>query len=203
MLANIEFLQQTIELDPGALDVLAAVDRGAARLVRVVEDLLLLAKVGDPNLPLLTRPVHLRNLIDDVVALTSIADQHRIRMQLVGEQDVLAAGDPAELDILITNLVTNALKYSDEQDEVVLTLAHEGDEVCLTCSDSGIGISADDRQHLFREFFRSDSAEVKAQPGTGLGLTIVDRILTRHRGRIVVDSELGRGSTFRVYLPSS
>ena len=67
MLANIEYLQETVELDSGALAVLAAVDRGAVRLVRVVEDLLLLAKVGDPHLPLLTRPVNLPDVVDDVV----------------------------------------------------------------------------------------------------------------------------------------
>ena len=71
MLANIEFLENSVDLDPGALAVLGAVDRGAARLVRVVEDLLLLAKVGDPHLPLLTRPVHLQEVVEDVVNLTS------------------------------------------------------------------------------------------------------------------------------------
>ena len=65
----------------------------------------------------------------------------------------------------------------------------------------GIGITPADRQQLFREFFRSESPEVKAQPGTGLGLTIVDRIVTRHLGRIEVESVLGEGSTFRVFLP--
>jgi signal transduction histidine kinase len=202
MLANIEFLEETVDLEPGALDVLGAVDRGAARLVRVVEDLLLLAKVGDPHLPLLTRPVHLRDVLDDVVNLTSIADQRRIKVCVVGEsEDLVATGDPAELDILVTNLVTNAVKYSEDDSTVTLTLSRTGDEVCFECADHGIGIASTDRPQLFREFFRSDKAEVKAQAGTGLGLTIVDRIVTRHAGRIEVDSELGSGSTFRIYLP--
>ena len=68
--------------------------------------------------------------------------------------------------------------------------------------DRGIGIAPADRRQLFREFFRSELPEVQAQPGTGLGLTIVDRIVTRHLGRIEIDSVLGKGSTFRVYLPS-
>jgi signal transduction histidine kinase len=204
MLANIEFLQTTVDLDPSALGVLAAVDRGAGRLVRVVEDLLLLAKVGDPNLPLLTRPVHLDEVVEDVVNLTSIADQRRVKVTVVGNpEDIVATGDPAELDILVTNLVTNAMKYSANETTVTLTLSREGDEVCFSCSDDGIGIALEDQDQLFREFFRSDSAEVKAKAGTGLGLTIVDRIVTRHAGRIEVDSELGRGTTFRIYLPAS
>src|SRR5689334_24287565 len=106
MLANIEFLTQSVDLDPSALDVLAAVDRGAGRLVRVVEDLLLLAKVGDPHLPLLTRPVNLRDVVEDVINLTSIADQGRFDVRLESSPDqVVAVGDPAELDIMVTNLV--------------------------------------------------------------------------------------------------
>jgi signal transduction histidine kinase len=204
MLANIEFLQNTVDLDEAALSVLGAVDRGAGRLVRVVEDLLLLAKVGDPDLPLLTRPVHLDEVVDDVVNLTSIADQRRVKVTVVGNaEDIVAVGDPAELDILVTNLVTNAMKYSPADSAVTLTLSRDGDEVCFACADHGIGIAPDDQHQLFREFFRSDSADVKAQAGTGLGLTIVDRIVTRHAGRIELDSELGRGSTFRVFLPAA
>lgn len=204
MLANIELLQEGEELNPSALRVLSAVDRGAARLVRVVEDLLLLAKVGDPHLPLLTRPVQLREVVEDVVNLTSIADQRRVKTAVEGDPEaIVAMGDPAEIDILVTNLVANAMKYSGSDDPVLLTLHREGNWVVLTCEDHGIGISPADRAQLFREFFRSDAAAVKAQPGTGLGLTIVDRILTRHSGRIEVDSVLGEGSTFRVFLPAS
>jgi signal transduction histidine kinase len=203
MLANIELLQGSVELERSALEILAAVDRGAGRLVRVVEDLLLLAKVGDPHLPLLTRPVHLRDVVEDALNVSSIADQRRVRVRVEAEpDDVIAMGDPAELDILVTNLVTNAMKYSPDDTTVTVTLSRDGDSAVIACEDHGIGISPDDQTQLFREFFRSDSAEVKAQAGTGLGLTIVDRIVGRHAGRIEVDSVLGEGSTFRVYLPA-
>jgi signal transduction histidine kinase len=112
-------------------------------------------------------------------------------------------GDPAEVDILVTNLVSNAIKYSDAGSTVTVALSRDDQWVVLSCEDQGIGISPADRRQLFREFFRSESPEVKAQPGTGLGLTIVDRIVTRHLGRIDVDSVLGEGSTFRVFLPAS
>ena len=203
MLANIEFLLDTVELDPEALRVLAAVDRGAGRLVRVVEDLLVLAKVGDPNLPLETRPVALPEVVEDVVNLISIADQRRVKVCLEGDPERLVAlGDPAELDILVTNLVSNAMKYSPADSAVTLVVARNGDEVMLSCEDHGIGIAPTDRDKLFCEFFRSDSAEVRAQAGTGLGLTIVERIIARHSGQIEVDSVLGEGSTFRISLPA-
>jgi len=203
MLANIEFLQATTELEPRVSRVLGAVDRGAARLVRVVEDLLLLAKVGDPNTPLLTRPVFLRDVVEDVVHLTSLADQGRVQVSTESEEPVVAFGDPAEIDILVTNLVSNAVKYSPPGAPVAVRLSRAGAEVCIECRDSGIGISSADQDNLFNEFFRSEAADVRAQAGTGLGLTIVERIVTRHSGRIEVDSELGRGSTFRVFLPSA
>jgi signal transduction histidine kinase len=203
MLANIEFLQETVELDPGGLAVLGAVDRGAVRLVRVVEDLLLLAKVGDPHLPLLTRPVNLPDVVEDVVNLASIADQRRVKMSVEGDPgEVIAIGDPAELEILVTNLLSNAIKYSNADSRVTLTLSCDERWVVLSCEDQGIGIAPADKTQLFREFFRSELPEVKAQSGTGLGLTIVDRIVTRHLGRIEVDSVLGKGSTFRVFLPA-
>lgn len=204
MLANIELLDTIVDLDPGAHDVLAAVDRGAVRLVKVVEDLLLLAKVGDPRMPLLRQSVYLPDVVEDVVSLTSIPSQQRLKIETIGDvEDVLALGDPTELDILVTNLVTNAMKYSDEDSEVTVTLRREGDDVVLECSDHGIGISASDRVHLFREFFRSENRAVRTKPGTGLGLTIVERIVARHGGRIEVDSTLGEGSVFRVYLPAA
>ena len=160
--------------------------------------------MGDPHLPLLTRTVSLPDIVDDVVNLASIADQRRVKVIIEGEPDqITAAGDPAELDILVTNLLTNAMKYSGDDTTVTLTLSRDDQWVVLSCEDHGIGIAPADRAQLFREFFRSESPEVKAQAGTGLGLTIVDRIVTRHLGRIEVDSVLGRGSTFRVFLPGA
>ena len=87
--------------------------------------------------------------------------------------------------------------------EDLTVIVNTGDEVEITCTDEGIGISEEDQARLFQEFFRSHSPAVRAESGTGLGLAIVDRIVTRHGGRIEVESELGRGSTFRVFLPAA
>jgi signal transduction histidine kinase len=75
--------------------------------------------------------------------------------------------------------------------------------VVFECSDEGLGISPTDRSRLFTEFYRSSNPEALALPGTGLGLTIVKRIVDRHKGSLAVDSELGKGSTFRVTLPAT
>jgi signal transduction histidine kinase len=78
-----------------------------------------------------------------------------------------------------------------------------GDRVMLAVADEGIGISPEDQDQLFSEFFRSANPEAYSQPGTGLGLAIVQRIVHRHGGWITVDSELGKGSTFTVDLPAA
>ncbi|WP_205473323.1 cell wall metabolism sensor histidine kinase WalK [Nocardioides sp. SYSU D00038] len=203
---NLELLEQTLEeIDPDARQGLDAIDRGARRLVRVVEDLLLLAKVGDPGNPLIPSPVDLRPIVDDVRELTAVAAQRRDLTVVVEAppDPVVAIGDSGELDRVVNNLVSNAVKYTPEGRTIRVTLHREADEIVLSCIDEGIGISPTDQTRLFDEFFRSTNPQALAQPGTGLGLTIVDRIVARHGGRIEVESELGAGSTFRVRLPAS
>ncbi|MCR6033246.1 hypothetical protein GGQ22_17640 [Nocardioides sp. zg-579] len=190
----------------GAVEqALSAMDRGARRMVRVIDDLLLLSKVGDPGNPVIPQPVDLGAVAADVIDLTSVAAQKRsISVHVEAPAyPVLASGDPDELDRVLSNLVSNAVKYSDPGRSVALRLAQDGEEVVVECCDEGFGISAEDQEKLFTEFFRSTNPVAVAQPGTGLGLAIVARIVARHGGRIELDSELGRGSTFRVRLPAA
>jgi signal transduction histidine kinase len=112
-------------------------------------------------------------------------------------------GAATELDQVVANLVGNAVKYTPDGGSVTVSLSRSGDEVVLQVADTGIGISAEDQEQLFTEFFRSNNPQAVAQPGTGLGLTIVARIVARHGGRLHLTSELGAGSTFRVVLPAA
>ncbi|WP_168929792.1 HAMP domain-containing sensor histidine kinase [Nocardioides sp. GY 10127] len=182
-----------------------SIGRAARRLVRVVDDLLLLGRVGDPDYPVASRPVDLRALMDDVWAISSVG---AVRKRLVvenqpGTEPVVAQGDPEELERVLSNLVSNAVKYSGEGGRVSTRLFTEGSECVVEIIDTGLGIAEEDRARLFTEFFRSTNPEALAQPGTGLGLSIVARIVERHHGAIEVESELGQGSTFRVRLPSA
>jgi signal transduction histidine kinase len=86
---------------------------------------------------------------------------------------------------------------------VRLSLTRAGADVVFECADDGLGISVEDRRHLFSEFFRSTNPEALARPGTGLGLAIVRRVATSHGGRVEVRSTIGVGSTFTVTLPSA
>ena len=115
--------------------------------------------------------------------------------------DAVVGGDPEELRRLVANLVSNAVKYSLDGGTVEVGLERRADEVVLTVADHGLGISEEDQERLFIEFFRSTNPEALRRPGTGLGLAIVARIVARHEGRIDVDSALGRGTTVTVTLP--
>lgn len=204
ILGHLELLEST-EVESQTRTSLSAMDRGARRMQRVVDDLLMLAQVGDPDNPVEPRPVDLHAIIADVVDLTAVAaDQRRIKVSVEApDEPVLALGDHDELDRLVSNLLSNAVKYTPEDRAVTVALAQRGDLIELAFQDEGIGISEPDLEQLFTEFFRSTNPEAVAQPGTGLGLAIVARIVERHRGRIEVESELGTGSTFRVFLPAA
>ncbi|GAA2138653.1 hypothetical protein GCM10009844_06840 [Nocardioides koreensis] len=205
IMGHLEMLEASPDLTGTTRTSLAAMERGTNRMVRVVEDLLLLSKVGDPDNPVIPAPVDLRRIVDDVVDLTSVAAERKAIELAVDapREPVLAIGDHDELDRVCANLVSNAVKYTPDGGQVTVALAACGDEIMLSCSDTGLGISAEDQGHLFREFFRSTNPDARSQPGTGLGLAIVSRIVQRHRGRIEVESELGKGSTFRVLLPAA
>jgi len=204
VMGHLEMLESSPDLSGPALTSLHAMERGARRMVRVIDDLLLLAKVGDAENPLIPVAVDLRRLVDEVVDLIGVAAEQKgltIRVQ-APDDPVLALGDATELDRVCANLVSNAVKYTAEGGTVTVCLCREGGDVVLTVADEGIGISEADVARLGTEFFRSSNPAAVAQPGTGLGLAIVRRVVARHGGRMSIRSELGRGSTFQVFLPA-
>jgi len=199
---------EILAAEPGLSDVarasVAAIERGGGRLARVVDDLLLLHQPID-SAGAAPEPVDLGRAVAEVVDLNrAVAAGRRltVRTELPGVP-VLALAEARDVDHVVANLVGNALKYTPEGGTIVVSVERVGDEAVLTCSDTGIGIAAQEQAHLFEEFLRSTDPAAIAQPGTGLGLAIVHRVVERHRGRIELESELGRGSTFRVLLPAT
>ena len=100
----------------------------------------------------------------------------------------------------VTNLLSNAIKYSHENSTIEFDLICQSDHVLIRVRDKGIGISKEDQVHLFDAFYRASN--VKGIKGTGLGLTIVKQVVEAHGGTLTVESEIDRGSTFTVYLPT-
>lgn len=205
VMGHLEMLESSPDLTGTTRTSLNAMDRGARRMVRVIDDLLLLSKVGDPDDPVIAAPVDLARIVDDVVDLITMpAAQKQLEITVdLPPGPVLALGDHDELDRVAANLVSNAVKYTPASGTVRIAVDRAGNDVVLTVADEGIGISEDDLLRLGTEFFRSSNPEAVAQPGTGLGLAIVRRIVDRHGGRLEIQSELGRGSTFQVWLPAA
>jgi signal transduction histidine kinase len=205
---NLELLFERIGPEDPDERPLRAIERATGRIQSMIQDLLALAKVNNPDRPLHEVDVDLRALLRDVgdsVSAEAAAEDVKVRLDLP-PGPMVVRGDPGELEDLIGNLISNAIKYSDAGDSVTTSLRRVVEAgttyVELVVRDEGIGIAEDDQARLFEEFFRSESVEARARPGTGLGLTVVDRVVRRHSGRIEVESELGEGTTFRVLLPT-
>jgi len=178
-----------------------AIERNVQRLITLIDDLLLLAKVSDPHRDFLPTAVPMRAVVDEVFdGLTVQAERKDLRLDRSAVAELDAWGERAELTRLVLNIVSNAVKYTPAGGSAALQVYAEGGRVVFACTDTGLGISAEDKEHLFEEFERSSNPAARAEPGSGLGLAIVHRIAERHGADLVVDSEIGVGSTFRVLL---
>jgi signal transduction histidine kinase len=115
----------------------------------------------------------------------------------------LPEADPARLGQVFDNLICNAIKFTPAGGRVTLRAFAEHSDAVIDVIDTGIGISSEDQARLFERFFRSAAASAGAIQGTGLGLAITKAIVESHDGSISVQSDPGRGSTFRVVLPGA
>lgn len=170
------------------------------RLTRLTSNLLLLSRLESEQ-PLQLRPTNLGAVAEEVVlALMERADARGITLNLHATPRLpRPAVDRDAWKQVFLNLVDNAVKYGREGGRVDVTLQEEDGVLGIAVADDGPGIAPDDLPHLFTEMFRAEAH--RRVSGTGLGLTIVRRIVERHGGRITCASEAGRGTTFHISLP--
>ncbi len=178
---------------------LSMVRRQVTHLDRMVGDLLDATRIEAGKLELKFAERDARELAREVVELYQASDTSHELLLAVPEAPVVLRADAARIEQVLNNLVSNALKYSPAGTRVDVAVRREGDEVVFAVTDQGIGISAEERRGLFAPFRRTGSARERA-PGVGLGLSVSRRIVEAHGGRIEVDSQPGRGSTFRIHL---
>lgn len=203
ILGHVEMLESVPDLTGTVRSSISSMERGAVRMQRLIDDLLVLARVGDPHTEFLPTPVDVGAVVTDILDLLRVTIERK-ELKIVVEappEPVLALAEEAGLDRICANLISNAAKYTPDGGTVTISLEVTSKRVLLKVSDTGLGISDSDQERLFQEFFRSTNPAAVAQPGTGLGLTIVQRIVERHGGRITFDSTLGVGTTFTVSLP--
>lgn len=202
VVGNLELLEDEGLTGHGRRSVDSAI-RGARRIEGVIDDLLTMARVSDPDAAFDPESVDLRQVVQDVEdeCAHAAATRSITITTALPDEPVVVAGRPDELHRMLANLLSNALKYSDDGGSVTIGLTVADDRVAVDVVDHGLGISEEDQRELFREFFRSSNPEALSRPGSGLGLVIVERIVRRHGGSIDVDSALGRGTTMTVTLP--
>ena len=176
----------------------------AARLTQLVDNLLLLSRLEMPDFNLEIRPVNLEAVVEDaILQLSDLAEGRGISLSLQREGDLpRIMADRARLKQVFINLLDNAIKYNREGGSVVVRLNTDGERVVAQVSDTGEGIPTQDLAHIFEKMYRVERRQGRPVEGSGLGLSIVRRIVEQHDGSISVESGEG-GSTFTVILPQS
>jgi two-component system sensor histidine kinase SenX3 len=171
------------------------------RMSRIVDDLLDLSRVEFGGTEEWT-DIDLATVLVEVVSTNQHAAKRQgLGLSLTGSAELLVRGDRSQLVSVFSNLVDNAIKYSEIGGVVNVSSTIKGDEIMVSVTDHGIGIAERDQKRIFERFYRVDKARSRATGGTGLGLSIVRHIVLEHGGAIDIKSEEGVGSTFTVRLP--
>jgi two-component system OmpR family sensor kinase len=180
--------------------VMRAIEDEAARMSRLVEDLLLLARLDDPR-PLERLPVALDDLVEQAIDAARAAEPDRLIQFEFAERPLVVEGDAGRLRQVIDNLLANVRRHTPARTPAYISLRAVGDQIVLTVEDTGPGIAAVDRELVFGRFARPDAVRGE-QGGAGLGLAIVRSIVTAHGGSIGIRSAHPHGAIFEVRLPA-
>jgi two-component system sensor histidine kinase SenX3 len=184
------------------LPLAAQLVREADRLARIVDDLLDLSLIEALEVPTRERlPVRvLLGEATDRLGPMALAHGIPIRIDTVDPELVISC-DPGQVVSALTNLLDNAVKYSEQGRSIELGAERDNDRVVISVRDHGIGIPSTDLERIFERFYRVDRARGRVTGGTGLGLSIVRHVAQAHGGDVSVESVEGEGSTFRISLP--
>ncbi len=172
-------------------------------LQQTINDLLDLSRLERGQVHRELRTHDLVEILDDIVELQKGSAQDRdIEIKFDTPERLPIVADKRELEEIFRNLVSNAVKYNKDEGTVQVTAGSDGDYVVVEVSDTGIGIDEEAQKNIFDEFYRVRGSETAKITGSGLGLSIVQRLVQEYRGNISVESTKGEGTTFRVRLPS-
>ena len=204
IMGYLDLALDTPGLPTEAAEHLAVVERNALRLLRLVADLLDVASAADGHVQMVMGTVPLHDLVAESVAeLQVFAGDQGLEIITDLEECPPIEADAHRLGQVVENLLTNAIKYAGGSSQVRVRVHPAEDGVRLVVSDDGIGMSRDELDQAFSQFFRSPTLEDQSIAGVGLGLSITRSIVERHGGRIRLESSPGRGTTAVVDLPAT
>ncbi len=173
------------------------------RMRRLVDDLLTLSRLESPQNRLVEAPVSMSQLVQSLYqdALSLSAGRHDITLESESEDALIGNAD--ELTSALGNLVSNAVRYTPPGGAITLRWGWRDNALCFSVRDSGEGIEAQHIPRLTERFYRVDRGRSRETGGTGLGLAIVKHVLTRHQGRLAIESKVGKGSCFSACFPAT
>jgi two-component system phosphate regulon sensor histidine kinase PhoR len=183
---------------------LEIIDKHVDRLDAIIEDLLSLSRIErqTEREEILLQEGSIKDVLQTAIQVCQVkAAPKHIRLDLSCEETLTAKINPALLEQAVVNLLDNAIKYSDAESAVTVAATTQDHEVMITVVDHGSGIEKRHLDRLFERFYRVDRARSRKLGGTGLGLAIVKHIIQAHGGRVSVESQPGKGSTFALHLP--
>jgi len=181
---------------------LETISQEAKQMSSLIDQLLTLARADAGKEQWNFTEVNLGKLVGNLSTDIEVLCQEKgLSLQLGQMQDLVVKGDAARLRELFMNLLDNAIRYTPAPGTVSLSLRREGQMAVVAITDTGVGIPAEDIPFIFERFYRVDKSRSRAEGGTGLGLAICKHIAEAHGGKIEVESQVGAGSTFSVWLP--
>ncbi len=191
--------------DPEALQTfLEIIYKESDRLQTIISDLLELSKIEDEGFTLNVSKVDVHQLLQEICkVLQNRAESKDISLQIDQSRSLFVEGDEMRMKQIFVNLIANAINYTPPGGQVQIRFEEEADWVKVTVQDTGIGIEKTEIPRIFERFYRVDKDRSRNSGGTGLGLAIVKHLVEAHHGSIVVDSEIGKGSSFHVFFHKS
>ena len=178
------------------------IKQGSAHLLQLINDILDLSKIEAGLIELHCEGFQVNEALPEVLSTIrplAMAKQITVQHKLTTNSPVYA--DRVRFKQILYNLLSNAVKFTPKDGRIDIECYQQGDAVCISVADSGIGIRAEDQKLVFEEFRQVEGSSANAQQGTGLGLAITKRLVEQQGGKISLESELGKGSRFTVMLP--
>ncbi|OIK16485.1 two-component sensor histidine kinase [Bacillus sp. MUM 116] len=204
LLSSIDAMEMTVEpqKDEFIGRLLSNMRQEVKHMTNLVGDLLTLARSDSNKMELKAEEFDFWKLGEITVeSIRPLADAKGISLYLNDQSVLLVIGDPQRLSQALYILLDNAIKYTPNGGNVSIQLVQEGNFLIMKVQDNGIGIEAKDLPYIFERFYRADKSRARQMGGHGLGLSIAKWIVETHQGTIKVSSEIGKGSTFTVFLP--
>ena len=174
-----------------------------ARMVELVDDLLVVSRIEKGTLPVRREKFNLENMIRDLIERFELmAEASNIKVEFHPDKDIPEVySDPSQIKIVVENLIDNAIRYTQGKGYIDIWLRRKNKQLLFEIKDNGMGIPKSDQKHIFEKFFRARNISRKDTRGSGLGLYVCKSIIERAGGKIWLESKLGKGAVFYFTLP--